>query len=82
MISAVEFISKVKSANGECLSYRHGNSSGILWEMLWKYTDGKFSGKVCAPGCFVDWQEWTEIAAIKRVQEDFEVIRSEKALDA
>lgn len=74
MTRALEFLKRVKGA-GKCLSYTHGNESGTLWEMLWKFEDGKLLGKVCASGLFVDWSEYTDEQALRRISDDFALIR-------
>lgn len=75
MTSAQEFLERVKNASGKCVSYAHGNESGVLWEMLWRFEDSRFLGKVCASGVFVDWVAYTEEEAIRRIAGDFDLIR-------
>lgn len=74
MDNAQAFIDRVKAAAGKCLSYRNGNESGILWEMLWKYDGEYFWSKICASGVFVDWSKWDEAAAVRLVTNDLNVI--------
>jgi len=46
---------KLEEAREKCISNYARNDSGVLWEALWKFEDGKFMKKSCVPGCFTDW---------------------------
>lgn len=74
-MTSQEFLDRLKVAPGVVKSYRHGNESGILWEKLWKYDGQKFWSKVCASGCFVDWQESEEAVALRHIERDFVLMR-------
>lgn len=75
MTSAQDFFVRVKDADGKCLSYSHGNESGVLWEHLWKYEGGVFLSKVCAPGCFVNWEARDDASALRIIEQDLKVMR-------
>ena len=53
---------------GKILVTWNGDSSGALWEKLWRWEEAEgYQSKVCASGCFCDWytyQDATDFVAV------------------
>ena len=45
----------LESNPGRIEVIRNGNESGILWESLWKFEEGKFKKKSVCSGNFSGW---------------------------
>ena len=76
MQEAKHIVEHLKMQPGKCHTLTKRNESGILWEKLWVCRgDQHFESKVCAGGCFVDWQPSTEAQAILEIADDLRVIK-------
>jgi hypothetical protein len=66
---------KIKQAKQKCISNFCRNESGVLWESLWKYEEGKIIQKTCCSGLFVNWHTFdTEELALNCMVKELETI--------
>lgn len=73
---------KIADAKKKCISNYCRNSSGVLWESLWKYENGKIMQKTCCSGFFSDWHTFeTEDLALNSMIKELETIEKVRAED-
>lgn len=66
---------KINQAKQTCISNYCRNCSGVLWESLWKYEDGKIMQKTCCSGLFNDWHTFEdEDSALKSMIKELQTI--------